>query len=60
MKTTATNLSKNKKTPKDIFCQQLSLALAEYEHAEKSERVRQGIARRKALHDGKRSKYSTS
>jgi DNA invertase Pin-like site-specific DNA recombinase len=60
MKAIATNLSKNNKTPKDILFQQLSLALAEYEHAERGERVRQGIARRKALDDSKRNKYRTS
>jgi len=48
MRTKIINPSSQNKTPKEAFIEQLSLAFTTYEHAERSERIKRGMATRKA------------
>ena len=56
MSVQTTNPKHQRKSPKEVFGEQMSLALAGYYKAEQSERIKAGIARRKAAqNDGKRN-----
>jgi hypothetical protein len=47
MKVKTTNQKYRTKTPKKVLNEQLSLALASYHKAERSERIKKGLASRK-------------
>jgi DNA invertase Pin-like site-specific DNA recombinase len=56
MRTKIIDPSPQYKTPKEAFIEQLCLALATYEHAELSERIKRGLATKKTGRcDGKRN-----
>jgi len=50
MSVKTTNQKHQSKTPNQVFSQQLSLALTGYYKTERSERIKRGLAKRKAMH----------
>lgn len=61
MTTKIVNQSPKSKAPKEVLVEQMTLAFATYHHAERSERIKRGMAKRKAeRRDGKRNTNHTN
>ncbi len=55
-----TNPNSQNRSPIEVLCEQMSLVFATYEHAERSQRIKRAMAKRKAVeYEGKRSTNRT-